>query len=136
MGDETPGNTTEIAACKVEKEDAVAEVSNETEEEMSEFCKAMKTETEKAVGEIQAEAEAKAAEENATKAAEGAPTTRLYLKLKVKNSILEKFKMNRAQRKAPIFGSLTTVGGVVASCVLLAVAAGGYALGVRKQHAV
>merc|ERR1712139_343162 len=84
---------------------------------------------------IQAKAEAEAAEENATKVAEGLPTTRLSMKLKVKKSILEKFRMKRAQSQAPTFGSLTTLGGVVASCVLLAVAVGGYALGVRKQHA-
>merc|ERR1711959_159835 len=78
------------------------------------------------------EGEEAAAEINATEAAEG--ITKLYVKMKIKQSIEKKFQMNKARRQAPTFGTLTTLGGVVASCVLLAVAAGGYAFGVHRQR--
>ena len=61
--------------------------------------------------------------------------TKLYAKLDIKKSIQMKFSMKQKSRQAAIFGSLTMLGGAIAGCTLLAVAAAGYALGKRKPSA-
>merc|ERR1712146_548202 len=58
--------------------------------------------------------------------------TKLYAKLDIKKSIQMKFSMKQKSRPAAIFGSLTMLGGAIAGCILLAVAAAGYALSKRK----
>merc|ERR1712181_98766 len=61
--------------------------------------------------------------------------TKLYAKLDIKKSIQMKFSVKQKRRQAAIFGSLTMLGGAIAGCTLLAVAAAGYALSKRKPSA-
>merc|ERR1711865_251306 len=89
---------------------------------------AEKTEEEETKEVTKEEIEAPAAPTEAP--TEAPAVTKLYSKA------LAKAKAWRPRRQAEraTFGSLTTLGGVVAGCVLLAVAVGGFALGVRRQR--
>merc|ERR1712196_210166 len=69
---------------------------------------------------------------NTTDDIQGANATQAWVVLKTQLSFEKKFREKRALRQVPIFGNLTMLGGIVCSCILLAVALGGYAMGARS----
>eukprot|EP00747_Dinoflagellata_sp_TGD_P194055 gnl/TRDRNA2_/TRDRNA2_61030_c0_seq1.p1 gnl/TRDRNA2_/TRDRNA2_61030_c0~~gnl/TRDRNA2_/TRDRNA2_61030_c0_seq1.p1 ORF type:complete len:160 (-),score=51.38 gnl/TRDRNA2_/TRDRNA2_61030_c0_seq1:192-671(-) len=122
-----PGGPNVLTDCEASSEVSVADAIQDTKEALMSACKG-EHETEEGAAEIEAaKGEQLAVEMNKT---EG-----LYdMSSKIRKSMKAKFNAKRARGQAPTFGTLTALAGVVGSCVLLAVAAGGYAFGVHRQR--